>query len=66
MIGAWSNDDQRPAVGQDAASLGGVARREDAQHDRGRAIRERERPPDVRAECRRPRVSPGGAPQRGW
>jgi hypothetical protein len=64
VAGAWRRYEQRPLRGEDATGLGGVARPEDAQHQGGRAVRQRQGPPDVRAEGRRPGVSPGGAPQR--
>ena len=53
-----------PLRGEEAAGLGGVARPEDAQHQGCRPVCERQGPPDVRAEGRRPGVRPGGAPQR--
>lgn len=63
--GAGGDDDQRAARGQDPGDLGGVARAEDAQHEPGRAVRQRQRPPRVRSDRRRPGVRAGGAPQRG-
>jgi hypothetical protein len=64
MLGRGRDHEQRARGAQNAAQLGAVARREHVEHQCGRRVRDRQRPPRIAADRADPRVRAGRAAQR--